>query len=28
LKGVTSVDKIVTPKAFPVKDLTKLPRPH
>jgi len=28
LDGVTSVDNILTPKAFKVKDLTSLPRPH
>lgn len=25
---MTSIDNIKTPKAFPVKDLTALPRPH
>jgi len=28
LSGVKSVDNIFTPKAFKVKDLTSLPRPH
>jgi hypothetical protein len=28
IDGVTSVDNIFTPKAFKVKNLTSLPRPH